>query len=74
MISAGQLIGVFVMCFVFILGAYIYGHEHGFQRGWGEGFELYKRYKAKYSLVKLPDEQMKKAQVKLNEKEGADDD
>lgn len=37
MISAGHLIGVFAMCFVFILGAYMYGHSSGYDEGFTDG-------------------------------------
>lgn len=40
MISAGQLIGVFVMCFVCIMGAYMFGHANGFDEGEIRGYSL----------------------------------
>ena len=72
MISAELLIGVFAILVVAIAGAYTYGRIKGFDDGWNQGFELYKRCRAKYQIVNLPDEQMKEAQVKLVEKEGAE--
>lgn len=57
MISAGQLIGVFVMCFVCILGAYMFGHANGYDEGFTDGAsKAWREYKGLLNLKKYMEE------------------
>lgn len=59
MISVAQLIGVFVMCFVFILGAYLLGHDNGYDEGVKDGAcRAWREYRQLLNLREYAEERL----------------